>query len=454
MGYLSLVGLLWAQSPYQDPRSLGMAGAVSSLAEGIHTIGFNPANLAYSSKDFSMSLGGLTYMLENNILSVENYNLFSGADFIDTISTDYVDKEEFLNDLPDEGLRLTTLLNMPTPGINWSRGITAFSSEIVVFGDVGFPKALFNIMMEGNVIGDSLDLGLDEEFQGTAEWAFSFATPMKGAAFGFSLKYLQGLFYLGVDQDSSGGYFLTDTTGFKGSGRYLIKQAIGGSGFALDIGFATEEINGFRLGISLINAFGRIRWLGPSLTKDLFGSAVLGLMPWRENEYFLYTYQVKNVTADKYLQGEPLDSLFINESYTVVETETGLVRSDSLSNEDMGAITPKPFVTVYPAILRIGASKRIEEFGIITMDLVAGFRDELWSTKGWQLSAGMEVLSTPSFPMRLGISLGGKARSQLGIGFGIHKGPIQFDFGVALHNGIWLHTTKGVSLAFGLTLVR
>ena len=454
MGLISLVGILWAQSPYQDPRSLGMAGAVSSLAEGIHTVGFNPANLAYSSKDFSMSIGGLTYVLENNILSIENYNLFSGADFIDTLDRDYVDKEQFLADLPDEGLRLTTLLNMPTPGINWSRGITAFSSEIVVFGDIGFPKALFNIMMEGNIVGDSLDLSLDEELQGTAEWAFSFATPITGASFGFSLKYLQGLFYLGIDQDSSSGYFLTDTTGFKGSGRYLIKQAVGGSGFALDIGFATEEINGFRFGMSLINAFGRIRWFGPSLTKDLFGPAVLGLMPWRENEYFVYTYTVRDVTADKYLQGVPLDSLFENESYTVVETETGLVRSDSLSNADLEEITPEPFVTIYPAIFRMGASKRIEDFGIITMDLVAGFRDELWSSQGWQISAGMEILTAPSFPVRMGISFGGRARSQLGLGFGLHKGPLRFDMALAMHNGIWLHTTKGLSLALGLTLVR
>jgi len=269
------------------------------------------------------------------------------------------------------------------PALNWARGITAFTSEIAVFGNLGLPKALFNLMMEGNIVGDSLDLDLNEEFQGAAEWGFSVAVPTGRAAFGFTLKYLQGLFHLGVDHDSSGGYFLTDTTGFKGEGRYLIKQAIGGGGFGLDIGFATDEINGYRFGISLINALGSIRWHGPSLTKDLLGSAIQGLMPWRENEYFLYTYRVNEVTAEDYMQGEAVDSLFQNDSYTVVETASGLVPSDTLTNADLEAIIPKPFVTDYPTLFRVGASKRIENFGLVSMDLLTGFREHLWASRGW-----------------------------------------------------------------------
>jgi hypothetical protein len=448
------MGWLWGQSPSPDARSLGLAGAVTSLAEGIHAVGYNPANLAYSTKDFSMNLGGLTYSMENNLLSIESYNEFNGADFIDTLSSDYLNKEDWLAGLPDDGLRLRTLLHLPMPGINWSRGITAFSSEVVVFGDLGMPRGLFDLLMEGNIIGDSLDLSLDEELQGAVEWGFSFAVPMRGAAFGFTLKYLQGLFHLGVDQDSSSGYFLTDTTGFEGEGRYLIRQAIGGGGFGLDIGFATEEKNGYKLGISLINALGSIRWHGPSITKDLLGGALEGLMPWRENEYFLYTYRVNEVTADDYLQGEPPDSLFQKESYTVVETETGLVRSDSLTSADLEDISPKPFVTDYPTLFRLGVSKRIEDFGLVSMDLVTGFRDYLWSSRGWQLSMGVEILSAPTFPLRMGLRYGGAGKTQLGIGFGIHKGFLRFDTALSFHNGIWLHTTKGISLALGLTLVR
>ncbi len=451
---VACLGFLWAQGPTPDPRSLGLAGATTSLVEGIHAVGYNPARLAFSTKDYSMNLGGLTFGLENNLLSIDNYNLVNGADFIDTLSNDYVNKQTFLEGLPDDGLRIRTSLYMPIPVINWARGITAFSSEVFIFGDMGLPKALFELLMQGNVIGDSLKLTLDEELTGVVEWGFSFAVPRGDAALGFTLKYLQGLFHIGMDQDSSSGYFLTDTTGFKGEGRYLLRQAVGGSGFGLDIGFATREINGYRLGISLINALGSIRWHGPSITKDLLGDALQGFMPWGENEYYLYTYRVNEVNAEKFLQGVPMDSLFQTESYTVVETESGLVRSDSLTVDDLADIVPKPFVTNYPALFRLGASKRIEGFGLVTLDLVTGFQDHLWSSRGWQLAAGVEILRMPSFPIRMGVRYGGPENQQLGLGFGIHKGPLQFDMAMAFHNGLWLHTTKGISLAFGVTLVR
>ncbi|UCH62994.1 MAG: hypothetical protein JSU77_00625 [Fidelibacterota bacterium] len=451
-------GFLWAQGPTPDPRSLGLAGATTSLVEGIHAVGYNPARLAFSANDFSMNLGGLTFGLENNLLSIENYNLINGADFIDTLSNEYVNKQTFLEGIPYDGLRINTSMHLPIPGINWARGITAFSSEIVIFGDMGLPKAMFDLLMQGNVVGDSLKLTLNEELTGAAEWGFSFAVPTGDAAIGFTLKYLQGLFHIGVDQDSSSGYFLTDTTGFKGEGRYLLRQAVGGSGFGLDIGFATSEINGYRLGISLINALGSIRWHGPSITKDLLGDALQGFMPWRENEYFLYTYRMNDVTGMKFLQDVPMDSLFQSETYTVVDTKEGLVRSDTLEGEAYQELSKeanlKPFITNYPALFRLGASKRVEGFGLLTLDLVTGFQDQLWASRGWQLAVGVEILRTPSFPIRMGIRYSGLDKQQLGLGFGIHKGPFQFDMAMAFHNGLWLHTTKGISLAFGFTLVR
>ena len=38
------------------------------------------------------------------------------------------------------------------------------------------------------------------------------------------------------------------------------------------------------------------------------------------------------------------------------------------------------------------------------------------------------------------------------MGFGIHKGPVIFDVGIAFRNGIWLHTMKGFNLSMGVTL--
>ncbi|MFC1481510.1 DUF5723 family protein, partial [Candidatus Neomarinimicrobiota bacterium] len=250
---------LLAQDPHADPRTLAMAGATVSLAEGIHAVGYNPARLAYSTKDYSMNLGGMTFGALNNMLSVENYNTMNGADMINPNLKDGVEKEDFLALIPEEGWRLNTNLYLPLPGINWARGTTAFSSEMIVYSDVGLPKAYMSLIMEGNPIGKTLNLDLAEEAIGVVEWGFSFAVPTETMAFGATIKYLQGLFYLGIDPDSSYGTFSTDLTGFAGDGRYLIRQAVGGGGIGLDLGFATAEFNGYQVGISLINALGSIR---------------------------------------------------------------------------------------------------------------------------------------------------------------------------------------------------
>ncbi|MCH7497071.1 MAG: hypothetical protein IH971_04370 [Candidatus Marinimicrobia bacterium] len=448
------LGRLWAQGPAPDPRTVALAGAITSLSEGIHAVGFNPARLAYSSKDLSISLAGLTIGLENNLLSLENYNLVNGADFIDSTSARFLNKQEFLDGLPSDGLRLKTSLHMPLPGLNWARGTTAFSSDLIIYGNLGLPKALFQLLMEGNPVGQELDLSLDEEIIGVGEWGFSFAVPTGKMAFGVTLKYLQGLFYVGMDPDISSGDFRTDTSGFSGEGRYLLRRAVGGGGFGLDIGFATEESNGYSLGIALINAIGSIRWQGPSITKDLFGDALHEALGFRPNEYLLYTYRVRDVTADAFLQGTDLDSLFENDSFGVLETETGLVAYDSLDSLALAAFVPKPFVTDYPALLRLGVSKRVENFGLISADLVTGFQDRLWSSRGWQLALGAEIDRSPRFPLRMGARFSGAGVQQVGVGFGLHTGILQFDFALALHNGLWIHTTKGVSLAFSLTFVR
>ncbi len=448
---LLLSGTLLAQDPLADPRSLALGGATVSTAEGIHAVGHNPARLALSEKDLSINLFGFTFGLTNNLLSVNNYNLVNGADFIDPIASDYVDKDKFLDDMPDDGFRFNTDFHLPMPGLNWARGTTAYTSDIVVYGDMGLPKALMELMLEGNTIDQELDLSLEEEIIGAAEWGFSLAMPTGNFAFGITLKYLQGLFYLGVDPDSSWGTFNTKIEGLQGSGRYLFRQAVGGSGFGLDLGFATGDIQGFQFGISLINAMGAIRWHGPSLTKDLMGDMVLGLMPWRENEYFLYTFEANDVTMEGF-QGVPLDSLFNKESYTVFESaDSGLVRSEG---RDLSSVNPKSFVTDYPAIFRMGGSRIIPEVGRVSVDLSTSFQDRLWASRGWVLGLGIELLAPPTFPIRMGLRYGGRDNKQLAVGFGVHKGFLQYDMALALNNGFWLHTAKGLSLSMGLTFVR
>ena len=46
----------------------------------------------------------------------------------------------------------------------------------------------------------------------------------------------------------------------------------------------------------------------------------------------------------------------------------------------------------------------------------------------------------PKMPLRIGYSWGGGDLKELGMGFGLRRGMVMFDFGFAFRNGMWLHT--------------
>ena len=105
------------------------------------------------------------------------------------------------------------------------------------------------------------------EVMGVNEFGFSFAVPFESYAVGLTVKYLQGLFYMGLDPDSSKADFITTPKAVYGSGTYYLRQGFGGSGYGIDIGLVTKEFNRLRFGASIINASASIGWNKPSLLK-------------------------------------------------------------------------------------------------------------------------------------------------------------------------------------------
>jgi len=254
------------------------------------------------------------------------------------------------------------------------------------------------------------------------------------------------LFYLGVDPDSSKASLETSVLAMYGSGSYLLRQGIGGSGLGLDLGFITSEVNGWRVGLSVINAVGSITWNKPSIMKDILAGSdnIYG----NEDDLFHFTWG-----------GEILnDSMAIKYTYNIDSISATSLSSDSLFTSESKLVKNidadgklKDFIINYPATFRIGVSKRTDDY-IISSDLVAGFEDRFFAHQGWRWSVGLELHRFPAVPLRIGFAWGGSDLLELGLGFGIHKGPIMFDMGFAFRNGLWIHTMKGFNLSTGLTI--
>ena len=426
----------------RDPRAVALAGATTSIAEGIYAVGYNPALIAYQvDKPFMMQFGGIDFGMSNNYLSMAAMQSLSGS---------FLDEDEktlIINRLErNGGLAFNVNGLFAIPGINYASGNMAITANFLYMGSYSLPAGLARLMLEGNANNPEIDMTIGYEIMGINEMSFSFAVPYESFALGFSLKYLQGLFYFGIDPDSSNANFVTTPTAVYGSGSYYLRQGIGGAGYALDIGVATKEYNGFRFGVSLINALGTIGWNKPSFLKDIlagkdneFGNDDdLYHMTWdgqalKDSDAILYTYTIDSIRADN-LSGE---SLFSSSS-------------EIKSNVDENG-KPKEFNIRYPSILRFGVSYKKNDL-LITSDLTTGFENRLYAHSRWRWAIGTEILRFPNWPFRIGFAWEGMDRTELGMGLGFHGGPTLIDFGFSFRNGMWVHSMKGLNVSLGFTV--
>ena len=426
--YLMLLIALFGQK--RDPRSVALAGATTTIADGIYAVGFNPGLIAFQKeKPFMLQLGGIDFGLGNNYLSMAAMNTLSG----DTLDSD--EKTTIINRFKSRGGFTFDLFGqLATPGLNYASGNMVLTSNILYMSSYSLPAGMARLMLEGNANNPDIDMTLGLEIMSVHELGFSFAVPFESYAVGFTLKYLQGLFYMGIDPDSSSANFITTPRAVYGSGSYYLRQGFGGSGYGLDIGIATKEFNGMRFGVSLINAVGSIGWNKPSFIKDMIDYP----LKWdgeqlSDSVAVLYTYQIDSLRADNL------------SSSTIFTSSSKVVKN----LDENGKV--KQFNIRYPAILRFGLSYKKNDL-LISSDLITGFENRLYANSRWRWAIGVESYRFPSMPLRMGFAWEGMDRTELGLGAGFYGGPVMIDFGFSFRNGMWIHSMKGLNLSLGFTM--
>ena len=418
----------------RDPRVVAMAGAYTTIADGIFTVGYNPGIIGLQqNRPFMVQGIQLDFGVLGNFFSIENIAQYSG----DTL--DMKEKNALFDELQaEDGMAFFMDTHMPIPLLNISKGNMAFSANNIILQNYRLPIGLLELMFYGNGQKAELDLEFNYEIVGLNEFGFSFGVPFKSMSWGITAKYMQGLFYLGVDEDSSSSSLITDDLGIYGSGKYIIRQGVGGAGFGLDVGVVSRPYKGWQFGASLINLAGTIRWSqGDSESSTSINPFTSTFYPftWGDStlnadESILYTFNIDTIRADK-LGG---DSLFTNQTTFFVPKKA------------------TDFETRVPATFRLGMSKKLDNF-LFASDLVAGFENKYYARQQWKWSIATEWTRIPTVPMRIGFAWGGGDMKELGMGFGVRKGMVMFDLGFAFRNGMWLHTMKGFNFSFGITVV-
>ena len=491
---ITFLSILFSQFD-SDPRMIGLSGAYTSVAKGYQSIGVNPANLA-SNNALSMNLFSANIFLFNDFMSFELYNDINGANLEDPSSASYYPKEDILDQVNENQIIIEGGFVAPIPALNFAYKRFGISMVNRSYAKFDIPKDVLTMMFYGNT-NDRLTFEFGGEGVSVNElgltYAHKFIIDNQPIQVGATFKYLQGLLYLKAeDVKDEGSYFQTDDDSFSGSGRYLVRQAFGGGGSAIDLGLLLPSfIEGWNVGLSLINLGGSISWGADNLTRT-FLSSYEDMLPLRQNEYYYFNYEIEPINAMDMIDLDGGDIPFSSDSYTVgiltdapmcdeasnenlicldndqiisnsslfsteeiIDIGDGsyIVPSESLQPADLQSQSSEDINLDYPSSLRIGISKNIKNYGLLSIDTITGFDESFGNSNEFRLSIGTEIIAiSNNFPIRFGLSVGGGQLSSYSFGFGFKTGPLALDLGRKYYAGVIMNKAKGVEYALNISL--
>ena len=386
------------------PRAMGMAGSYGALARGAEALYWNPANLALKdSPKVSLPLSlGFSFMLENNSWSVADYNKHNG-EFIEES-----DKDDLLADLEKGGLKFNTDLGLFLPLVG---GATfplpwGLSSAIAVDVQAGIegqiPRDMIEFLLRGNEFEQTrIDQGRDPNYD-IAEWdgegwglgvfSWGFAKPLMPVQLkpylsqftvGTTIKVTGGALFEVLRSD---GGFITRRDGAD-INAYAVARGGGGVGFGLDFGAAGVTKDGKTVGsIALMNFLDTMNWSISTQQDSVFVSA-------------------DSLNALSFSGKDDIEEVFDNP-----EDANG----DKIFHKE---IDIDSFSRSLPAMLRIGVAHQLMPRLTLSGNYDQAFSSGFGISTTPHLSTAAEYRIVNWFPVRLGLSVGGRSGQTSAMGF-------------------------------------
>ena len=447
-----------------EPRAMGLAQSYTALARGPQAVFWNPANLALSgSRKVSWQLlgAGFSLVAENNSFSVSTYNdNFTASNKNESPKgTPYYiseeDKQDLLDDIPSSGLKMNVEVDpILALGLPINGGVAfpmpgGIHSAVTIGLTAGFegevPKDMLELFLFGNEFAadrqaagkeDGYDIG---EWDGSGwaigslNWAGAkawmpaqFEPYLSEFTIGGTLKFMGGAY--GEIKESGGEGLVARLDGAMVDA-HAISHVAGGTGFGLDLGVAGVTKNRkTTFSVGLLNLLDTFSWSIEARQDSLFATA-----------------SDLRVTR------------FIDPDNRNIE--------DILDNEDVDddgdvdfhkKIGEESFSRSLPAVLRVGVAHELMERLTVVGNYDQAFSKGFGISTTPRLSSGVEYRLVPWFPMRFGLSLGGRWGSSSAIGFAI--GPFELphmqfsllDLAVVTRGGFFPGISKGTAISLQL----
>jgi len=446
-----LATMVWGQT-YMDPRGVGLCGAYTVASRGVSVVGFNPANLGFSTDvRFSMRLVGWDFRAYNNFVSLALFNqYFTGDGRGNPLNlearkpgTTMTHKEFLISEIPENGVTFGLQTSIPYPALNVSFGNYALTSGIDIYQQTIVPRGVFRLPLLGNEAYERFDFSFGQDVIIISHFDFSFSIPFEDFYVGTTVKYLMGLGFAGVD--STGGRLTTEPEGLLIDGFYRYTRAVGGNGLAVDIGMTMEPKNNWQFGFAINNLIGFVNWGNEENFVNKNIKLVETLIPIRQQldipddgDVFaartLYTYSGDTTNVTKFLSGT-LEDLWNDDKQDVPTADS--IRMN------------------YPAIVRLGASYDLPEEDLtIYMDLSTGLDDYYFASRSWRLALATEWTRFKRIPLRTGMAWGGFYGVEASLGSGFRLLWIDADIGLRLLGGMSLTKAEGVQLGISVKFRR
>lgn len=379
-------------------RTLAMGGSTIALASGVHAAKTNPANLALSGyRNSGLELVGLSTAVHNNAFTLDDYNEYTGA------YLDAQDKATILSRIPESGLTLRA--DVEASALSLSLGSTAISAGAVGTADITLSKDIVDLLLNGVQFGDTVSLngmnseGISYAFAGLSHGFSLYKSGTRQLAVGITAKYLHGLAVQEVTQLR--GSASTAATGFAGDGAVVSRTALGGSGFAIDLGTSLRLSKEYTVAATLANAYGTLRW-----NRDT-----------REQGY-----------------------LFAFDTATIDNFDEDYVLSDDYDS------TIGSFSTSLPRTLTVGFARTT---GLLKWeaDWIQGLSNDFSASTSPAVAVGTELSLVPFLPLRAGYRLGGDRPSAFSFGAGLRLLGFYLDAGAVTGKSVTVYSSTGAHVA-------
>lgn len=414
-----------------QPRAMGMAGAYTAMARGAEAIYWNPANLALSDGP-KMSLPitiGASAILENNSLSIADYNKYNG-EFIESS-----DKDDILQSIDrGDGLQFNTDLGLFLPLVSgavfplpWNiTSAVAVNLRLGMEGSV--PRDMIELLLYGNEfardrVADGRDPNYDiatwdGEFWGLGVFNWSVAKPwmpwklmpyLDEMTVGATVKVLGGLHSEVLRSD---GGVQTRVGGIR-TDAYAVARGAGGFGAGVDLGVAgVTKDRKTTISASLVNLLDYMSWSIETMQDCVFVSG-------------------RRIRVTSFTGKANFDEVFDNpREVKTVDPQTGQTRVDTVLRDEVDAavwedgnpifhkeIEIDSYTKSLPGMLRFGVAHKPIPRLTVAVNYDQAFSSGYGISTTPRVSVGTEYRLVDWFPVRFGLSGGGRAGRSAAVGF-------------------------------------